>query len=267
MLRAKFERRVTDEPPDQMILTWLTIEKEAKTMKQIREFLKDSGRAYVNMDKNRSGLVALLKRLLVKKKIKKLESDLEHRYPRYTAIENTTFGIGLDGNLFRTESTSSMFRAHGLGYGQRDIEQGIKNEKSKLTRKEKQIETLVTYMGIQMLYTILTSYERPINNKLSSKKNAKNRDTWLKNALSYHEPDIGIIDLFERIMVDYGIGEYSFENKKLLNDVSHFKKLLCNMYPHISKNMKDAESILEDVTDAMRDSYLDIPKLSKRILE
>jgi hypothetical protein len=266
--RKDFERRKTDKPADPIVLAWLTIEKEPKTFKQIREFLKETRHAFVNMDEYRSGLSVLLKRLIKQKKIKKLDKDSNHAYPRYTAFENTSFAVGLDGNLFRTESTASMFRDPGWSYGEEDIEKSFRNKKTKQTIKEKKIETLVTYLGIQMFYTILRSYERPLNPNLSSEKNSKNRDAWLKNALSYHESNVGIIDLIVPLIAKHDKNIIPpFENKIVSEEIFKLEKTLCEMYPRIMKNIKETENHLEDVKDLMKDSYLDIPILSERILE
>ena len=117
-----------------------------------------------------------------------------------------------------------------------------------------------------MLDTILSSYVRPINPKQSVKSNRKYREIWLKNALSYHEPDIGIIDMFERVIVNNNDKEV-FENKSLLKDINLMKKSLRKIYPNITEYIDDYEGYSKEVKDAMRDTYLTNKRLSSKIVD
>ena len=264
--RKRFEKRIHDPPPDDDIMTWLNFESNPKTFGEIRTYLKGIKKAYVNMDKNRKGLSLLLNRMIGKKMIKKLEKDNTHLYPRYTttAKHKTAFESALDGYLMKTESIAYMFKAEGRMRSNRDIDPDP--SKSKISDRERLVRKLVTCLGVQTLYIILSSYDRPINPNKSTSVNKANREVWLKNALSYHDPiELSIDDQIERILAGFDFAENQFENKRMLKKIALIKKQLQKIYPNITQNMINAENDLEDAKNSLREDYQEIPDMSYRI--
>jgi len=154
-----------------------------------------------------------------------------------------------------------MFNSEGLTQGDIDID-----NKRKLKEEERRIKKLVTYFGIQMLYTMLQSYERPINSKLSTKKNIINRNLWLKNALSFHDP---IGELINKQAIMPQVNEDSknaFQNKQLTKKISLMKNLLFELYPHIMNNMNNAEQqIMQLKKNSLDDEYYEISEMYDKI--
>lgn len=248
---------------DDVIVYFLNKNNDPQEFGEINNFLKKHNLEYGKENKNaRTGLAHTLLRLIKLKKIKKLRADKNHIYPRYTSNSKINFESALDGYLFRNETIGSMFRNIGIDF---DSEFDPKNMDF-FVKPENKIKALVNYLGVQMLDTILSSYVRPINSKESTKSNKKNRDIWLKNALAYHEPDIGIIDMFERVMTESNDNEL-FENKSWLKDVNLLKKSLRKTYPNITKYIDDYEDYSEELRDAMRDTYLTNKRLSPKIID
>jgi len=264
--RKRFERRKNDPPPDKYILTWLNLESNPKTFGEIRTYLKGINKAYMNMDKNRKGLSLSLNRMIEKNEIKKFEKDNTHLYPRYTttAKHKTAFESALDGYLMKTESIAYMFKAEGSMRSNRDIDPDP--SKSKISDRERLVRKLVTCLGVQTLYIILSSYDRPINPNKSTSVNKANREVWLKNALSYHDPiELSIDDQIERILVDFDFAENQFENKRMLKKIALIKKQLQKIYPNITQNMINMENDLEDAKNDLREYYQEIPDMAYRI--
>ena len=220
---------------------------------EINSYLEQMGCAYPNHKKVRTGLSHALLRLIKQKKIKKLPANKNHKYPRYTSNSKEVFESAFDGYNYRNEIVSVMFKDFA-GKSEHHL------------NMEKYVTGLVNYLGVQMLDTILSSYTVPINPKSSSKSNIKNRDLWLKNALSYHEPNVGILDWFERTIISNS-DEYTFENKSVLKDVRIMQESLRNTYPDITKYMDEVKAYLEDVKDALRDTYLNSNQFSNKILD
>jgi len=136
----------------------------------------------------------------------------------------------------------------------------------KLTEEERRIKKLVTYFGIQMLYTMLESYERPINPKLTTEKNIINRDLWLKNALSFHDP---IGELINKQAIIPQVNVYSknaFQNKQLTKKITLMKNSLFELYPKIMVNMNRAEKLITQLKeDGLDDEYYDSSEMYDRI--
>ncbi len=260
--RKKFERRANDEPPDNEIKKFLSLVKEPQTFGGISNFLKQKKRAYKNSD-NRKGLSLLLNRMIERKEIIKLQKDDDNPYPRYT-VDNSSkskFQSAFDGYIFRTESTLCMFNSEGLVQGDVDID-----NKRKLTEEERRIKKLVTYFGIQILYTMLQSYERPINTKLSTTKNIINRNLWLKNALSFHDPIGELINkpsIMPQVNEDF---KNAFQNKQLTKKITLMKDSLFELYPNIMNNINNAEQqIMQLKKDSLDDEYYEISEMYDKI--
>ncbi len=228
----------------------------------IAKYLAEHDNPYPNYKKDRSGLSHSLLKLIKQKRIKKLTVDKNHKYPRYVSNSKTIFESAFDGYLFRNETVGVMFRNMA-----RDFDDNFDPKKMDFfVKPENKVKTLVNYLGVQMLDTILSSYVRPINSKETVKSNRKYREVWLKNALSYHEPDIGIIEMFERVIINNNDKEV-FENKSLLKDVNLMKKSLRKIYPNITEHIDSYDGYSEELKDAMRDTYLTNKRLAPKIIE
>ena len=262
--RKKFERRVNDEPPDKEIKKFLSIVKEPQTFGGISDFLKQKNKAYKNMDKNRKGLSLLLNRMIERKEIIKLKKNNENQYPRYTTKDKNKikFESSFDGYLFRTESTMFMFNTPNYAQSNYDIN----NDKTtKLTEEQLRIKKLVTTLGIQMLSTMLSSYDRPFNKKINDEANTENRNLWLKNALSYHDPIDKLINRVETLLGIDRLVDSKSKRTKLLKQIKSKKKLLHELYPNILKNMDVSEELLEEQKNNLREDYEEIIEMSDRI--
>lgn len=262
--RKEFERKPNDPPPDKEIIQFLNIVQEPKTFGDIRNFLKQKKRVYKNMKKNRKGLSLLLNRMIEKKQIIKLSQDKENQYPRYTTKNKNKikFESSFDGYLYRTESSMFMFNPSGYMQSNYDI---TNDESTKLTESQLRIKKLVTCLGIQVLYTMLSSYDRPFNSKIDTQTNILNQNIWLKNALSFHDPINELIDRIEPILGLNRLVESESKRTKQVNKTKSIKKSLHELYPNILKNIDNVESILEEQKNDLREDYEEIMEMSNRI--
>ncbi len=262
--KPEYERSPLDLPPNKEIIQFLNIMQEPKTFGDIRHFLKDSKKAYKNMDKNRKGLSLLLNRMIEQKEIIKLPSDKTNPYPRYTTKEKTKskFESAFDGYLYRTESSMFMFNPSGHMQSNYDI---TNNDSTKLTESQLKIKRLVTSLGIQVLNTMLSSYDRSHDEKNNDSTNKENRDLWLKNALSFHDPIDELTPKVETILGLDRLVDSKSNRTKLLKQTKSTKKTLQELYPNITKNIEVMEELLEEQKENLREDYEEVLEMSDRI--
>ena len=262
--RLEYERRPNDPPQDNKVLQFLSMMQEPQEFGDIKKFLKKRNKLFRNMDKDRKGLSTLLNRMIEKKQIIKLPQNKQHRYPRYTTKENNKnkFESSFDGYLYRTESTMFMFNTPNYAQSNYDIN----NDKtSKLTEEQLRIKKLVTTLGIQILSTMLSSYDRSFNVKSNDEENIENRNLWLKNALSYHDPIDELTYKVERILGIDRLVDNKSKQTKLLKQTKSTKKILKELYPNILNNIEVMEESLEAQKDNLREDYEEIIEMSDRI--
>lgn len=174
-----------DNVIDKAIVGWLKTESEPQTFGQIREFLKKNKTAYKNMDSHRATLAGTLKRLIRQNKIEKIRPDRTHIYPRYTAVGKSMFNTAFDGYAFKSELLFLLLKP----MSHRELDEDLENLLGKTIGHKKQwILNLVSAFGIYVLFTLLASYKRPIQEGNSNKENFANREIWLLNALDLEIP-------------------------------------------------------------------------------
>lgn len=231
------------------IESFLNYEEYPQTFGNIKEYLKSKNIVYKNSDKDRSGLAHTLNRMIKKHRIKKIPRDPLSKKPLYVSLEKSTFDASFDGFIRRTEYTTFLYKPLPYLRGDSDIDNIFK--RTTLNYKEKQIQKLITFLGIQILYSVITSYERPINKTSSGKINKQNHEVWLKNALSLHDPLEPIGDIVSRL--------FSKESTTKL------KELIKEMYPHITGRLESAEEGLDEIKNSLRASYLKRPDFAVRM--
>ena len=254
-MRKKFDFHGKEvKTPEPFIEEFLNYEDEAQTFGQIKAHLKKRKIVYENSDKDRSGLAHTLNRMKKRKKIKKI-TDKTHRFPRYTTLSKSTFEAALDGHLMKTESIKYVFSGERGMLSDLDIDAEF--PMPKFSYQEQLVRKLVTCLGVQTLYLILSSYKRPIDPKKSTWDNIANREAWLKNALSYHNPEhLSLDDQIEGYLGDSVISKIQFKNKRMLKKIDSMKKQLQKFYPNITQNMIYTEKELTDSKKALREHYL-----------
>lgn len=255
MARLLNYNRKEGKTVESTIENFLNYGDDPKTFGEISAHLKKKGIVYKNSDKDRSGLAHTLKRMIKQKRIKKI-IDKTHRFPRYAALSKSAFESALDGQVMKMESLTFMFMPDGARRSDLDIESEFPF--TKLSRQEQLLRNLVTCLGVQTLYIILSSYDRTFDPKKSHLENKKNREEWLKNALSYHDPVESSLDeiIERRILEGYRFDENQFEIERMLKKIATIKKQLEKIYPNITQNMIKTENELEEVKKLIRDDYL-----------
>ncbi|EPA06166.1 hypothetical protein BG20_I0829 [Candidatus Nitrosarchaeum limnium BG20] len=221
-----------------------------QTFGDIQNHLKKRKIQYKNSENDRSGLSHTLNRMIKKNRIKKIPRDPSSKKPRYVSLEKSTFDASFDGFIMRTEYTAFLYKPLPYMRGDSDIE-NIFKRKSPLNYKEKKIQKLITFLGIQILYSVITSYERPVNRISSKKINKKNHEMWLKNALSLHDPLEPIGDIVSDLLLE--------------ESTTNLKKLIKKMYPHIAGRLESAEDGLDELKNVLRNGYLTRPDYAVRM--
>lgn len=251
--RLNFKRKL-DQTVESTIEEFLNYAYEPQIFGEIQTHLKKRGIKYKNSDNDRSGLAHTLKRMIKQKRIRKI-TDNTHRFPRYTTLSKSTFEAALDGHLMKTESTKFVFSGDRGRLSDIDIDSEFPMPKT--SYQEQLVRKLVTCIGVQTLYLVLSSYERPIDPKKSEWDNIANREAWLKNALSYHNPkELSLDDQIENYLADSDVSPIQFENKRMLKKIKSMKKQLVKLYPNITGNMMYTENDMDSSKEALRSHYL-----------
>lgn len=263
-VRKKFNFNGKDvDTPEPFIEEFLNVQDEPQTFGQIQAFLKKRGIVYKNSDKDRSGLAHTLNRMIKNGRIRKHKPDETYRFPHYTTLSKSTFEAALDGHLMKTESMTFMFRPEGMRRGDIDIESEF--PLPKFSQMEQLVRNLITRLGVQTLYILLTSYVRPNDPNKSSSDYEANRNAWLKNALSYHNPVESSLDDHIKGILGFDSKEYQFEPKLLLKKIDLIKIQIQKIYPNIIQNMIITENNLKKVKDLMREDYLNNERYTRLV--
>ena len=253
--KLNYRREKLNEDVEHAIEEFLNYANEPKTFGEIQAHLKTKKIVFKNADKDRSGLAHTLKRMIKQKRIKKI-IDKTRPYPCYTTYSKSMFECALDGQMMKLESMTFMFMPDGARISDIDIESEFPYPR--FSRREQLLRNLVTCLGVQTLYIILSSYSRTFNPKKSHLQNKINREEWLKNALSYHDPVESSLDaqIERRILEAYHFDENQFEIEPMLRKIASIKKQLKKIYPNITQNMITTENHLAAAKELSRDDYL-----------
>lgn len=212
-----------------------------QTFGEINKYLKEKNIQYKNSDKDRSGLAHTLNRMIEHNQIKKIPKDDFNNYPKYITIEKSTFDASFEGYLMRTELTSFLYKPLPYSRGDQDIEDIFKRKK-KFSLQERKIQKLITFLGLQIIFSVVTGYERPINRTKTTKINKTNLDSWLKNALAFHDPLEPIGEIVSELLSG--------------DDTSDLKKTMKDMYPHIIGRMESSQIDFDEIKNDLREGYL-----------
>lgn len=269
-----------DYPVDKRIHGWLKTESDPKTFGQIRKFLKEQKIAYKNMDKNRATLSETLRRLIEQNHIEKIPPDKNNVYPRYAAVGKSNFNSAFDGYAFKSELLMMFFGPVSYNELDYDLEKLLRK---KIDDDKKKILNLISLFGIYVLFTLLSSYKRPILKKYSKKENFANREIWLLNALDFeispqsNRPSRHLStkllrgflksDEIHRIKYDptKGLEDY-LTDPLILEQVEYAKILMKKLFPTTMKWLnKESKSKL--LSNDLRDTFRKDQKLLSRLRE
>jgi len=221
--RLNHKREKMSDSTEKYIKNFLNNKNTPPTFGEINEYLKEHNVQYKNSTKDRSGLAHALNRMIKAKEIKKFSKGEYKNFPTYAPFDKSSFEAMLEGYLMRTESTAYLYKPYGFQRGEQDVED-ILTKKKQFNFRELTLQKLITYLGIQIIYSVITSYERPIN-RTSKKIDKENHNVWLKNALSFYDP----LDPIGEMVGRYLSGE----------NIKYWKDSLKKIYPNISQIMEE----------------------------
>jgi hypothetical protein len=252
----------TSEEIENIIVHFLNLKEEAY-FGEIQKHLENKGINFSNSKKDTSGLRHTLNRMNGKK-IRKLEKNSHHQYPRYVSMKQSNFSSSLEGYLFRYHAIENM------SFSRNDLFKEILEfyQKENLSEDEVFILKHMHSLGFLFLHLLLLSYVRSFDSNLETEKNKKMHTAWVNNALDFNNQKNNIQKIFEFCVKQYCYEPEMWENKNSLdrnffNDsviqekMFDLKKLMDNMFPETMELFKNTEDAIDDRKEEIKKTWLE----------
>lgn len=263
---SKRVKKYTSAEIEDFIESFLRLKESGCTFGEIKNHLeKKLDAKFKNSEKDRSGLAHTLNRMQNKGKIRKLQKDKDHLYPRYISLNQSTFEASLDGYLTRHEFSLNL----GL-HGSLLEEISELQKKKNLSGDEEFILKNIYRFGFLFLHLILKSYSRAINQNEPIEKNRKMQNAWLTNALDFNNKRHSEPGIFEdRVrqhfsnpddMIDDD-GNLVKEDVNIpIQQISSLAKIMKRSFPETVETMNDTENTIDSVKEKIKTVWLEIPQ-------
>lgn len=255
-MRFHINRQYQQDPTNE-IIDYLG-EKPSSTLMEITKYLQSIGYTF-----SRPKINTILKDLEKKKIIKNSLPAPAH--PRYVIIGTSQFQIQNDSYIFKDQICCNNLNADFIPTSLKDREMIKRHTDS---RKNSMVD-MILRLGLISYYTCLSSFERGVSPKLSSKMNEELQKIWLRNAMSFENNlNDGCPSTYLKLQIERNIDsdsedEESFDEIKLpehVEEVKKLKKLFSKMFPEWYESFQEDEKVIEKMKDRLRDVCINHPE-------